>query len=26
MDRGAIVYASDKAGMDEAAIKRALAI
>jgi urea transport system ATP-binding protein len=26
MDRGAIVYASDKAGMDEGAIKRALAI
>jgi len=26
MDRGSIVYASDKAGMDEAAIKRALAI
>jgi urea transport system ATP-binding protein len=26
MDRGAIVYASDKANMDEAAIKRALAI
>jgi urea transport system ATP-binding protein len=26
MDRGAIVYQSDKAGMDEAAIKRALAI
>jgi urea transport system ATP-binding protein len=26
MERGAIVYASDKAGMDEAAIKRALAI
>ena len=26
MDRGAIVYASDKAGMDEAALKRAMAI
>jgi len=26
MDRGAIVYASDKANMDEAAVKRALAI
>jgi urea transport system ATP-binding protein len=26
MDRGAIVYASDKAGMDEGALKRALAI
>ncbi len=26
MDRGSIVYQSDKAGMDEAAIKRALAI
>jgi len=26
MDRGSIVYSSDKAGMDEAAIKRALAI
>jgi urea transport system ATP-binding protein len=26
MDRGAIVYQSDKATMDEAAIKRALAI
>jgi len=26
MDRGSIVYASDKAGMDEAAIKQALAI
>ncbi|MBI2716454.1 MAG: urea ABC transporter ATP-binding subunit UrtE [Rhizobiales bacterium] len=26
MDRGAIVYASDRAGMDEGAVKRALAI
>jgi len=26
MDRGAIVYASDRAGMDEARSKRALAI
>ena len=26
MDRGAIVYASDRAGMDEAALKRAMAI
>jgi urea transport system ATP-binding protein len=26
MDRGAIVYASDRAGMDEVAVKRALAI
>ena len=26
MDRGSIVYASDKASMDEAALKRALAI
>ena len=26
MDRGAIVYACDRAGMDEGALKRALAI
>jgi urea transport system ATP-binding protein len=26
MDRGAIVYSSDRAGMDETALKRALAI